>query len=130
MVSLRHTSRPSGFISLGTNDLYTIFFLLQGVTIFLLFDLKRKIYYLIYEKIMGQPHPSIRRHRLLKAPGHVISSVIAATTTGSLATVQKSPQDEDAAGMIVEAFNATSTGSSNTEEVEEDEQQQRFVGKS
>ena len=56
--------------------------------------------------------------------------MVTATTTGSLATVQKSPQDEDAAGMIVEAFNATSTGSSNTEEVEEDEQQQRFVGKS
>ena len=111
--------------------MYSYFFpSFQGVTIFLLFDLKRKIYYLIYEKIMGQPHPSIRRHRLLKAPGHVISSMVTATTTGSLATVQKSPQDEDAAGMIVEAFNATSTGSSNTEEVEEDEQQQRFVGKS
>lgn len=114
------------------------------MTIFLLFDLKRKIYYLIFEKIMGKPHPSVRRHRLLKAPGHVISSVVATSslqaTTNS--AVQKSVKsqassgvdiddDADAVASMVEAFNATST-SSNTEleDEEEDEQQQRFVGKS
>ena len=107
------------------------------MTIFLLFDLKRKIYYLIFEKIMGKPHPSVRRHRLLKAPGHVISSVVA---TSSLATttnqVQKSVRSQASSAGVdiddadaVEAFNATSS-SSNTELEEEDEQQQRFVGKS
>ena len=108
------------------------------MTIFLLFDLKRKIYYLIFEKIMGKPHPSVRRHRLLKAPGHVISSVVAtsslATTTNS--SVQKSARSQASSAGVdiddadaVEAFNATSS-SSNTELEEEDEQQQRFVGKS
>ena len=108
------------------------------MTIFLLFDLKRKIYYLIFEKIMGKPHPSVRRHRLLKAPGHVISSVVAtsslATTTNS--SVQKSVRSQASSAGVdiddadaVEAFNATSS-SSNTELEEEDEQQQRFVGKS
>lgn len=110
------------------------------MTIFLLFDLKRKIYYLIFEKIMGKPHPSVRRHRLLKAPGHVISSVVA---TSSLATtnssVQKSVRSQASSAGVdiddadaVEAFNATSSTSSNTEleDEEEDEQQQRFVGKS
>ena len=116
------------------------------MTIFLLFDLKRKIYYLIFEKIMGKPHPSVRRHRLLKAPGHVISSVVATSslqaTTNTNSAVQKSVKsqassgvdiddDADAVASMVEAFNATST-SSNTEleDEEEDEQQQRFVGKS
>ena len=111
------------------------------MTIFLLFDLKRKIYYLIFEKIMGKPHPSVRRHRLLKAPGHVISSVVAtsslATTTNS--SVQKSVRSQASSAGVdiddadaVEAFNATSSTSSNTEleDEEEDEQQQRFVGKS
>ena len=111
------------------------------MTIFLLFDLKRKIYYLIFEKIMGKPHPSVRRHRLLKAPGHVISSVVATSSLQATA-VQKSVKsqassgvdiddDADAVASMVEAFNATST-SSNTEleNEEEDEQQQRFVGKS
>ena len=86
---------------------------------------------------MGKPHPSVRRHRLLKAPGHVISSVVA---TSSLATtnssVQKSVRSQASSAGVdiddadaVEAFNATSS-SSNTELEEEDEQQQRFVGKS
>ena len=86
---------------------------------------------------MGKPHPSVRRHRLLKAPGHVISSVVA---TSSLATtnssVQKSARSQASSAGVdiddadaVEAFNATSS-SSNTELEEEDEQQQRFVGKS
>ena len=87
---------------------------------------------------MGKPHPSVRRHRLLKAPGHVISSVVAtsslATTTNS--SVQKSVRSQASSAGVdiddadaVEAFNATSS-SSNTEPEEEDEQQQRFVGKS
>ena len=87
---------------------------------------------------MGKPHPSVRRHRLLKAPGHVISSVVA---TSSLATtnssVQKSARSQASSAGVdiddadaVEAFNATSSTSSNTELEEEDEQQQRFVGKS
>ena len=90
---------------------------------------------------MGKPHPSVRRHRLLKAPGHVISSVVATSSLQATA-VQKSVKsqassgvdiddDADAVASMVEAFNATST-SSNTEleDEEEDEQQQRFVGKS
>eukprot|EP00093_Oithona_nana_P013288 13288.XXX_936882_940044_1 [CDS] Oithona nana genome sequencing. len=77
---------------------------LQGVTIFLLFDLKRKIYYLIFEKIMGKPHPSVRRHRLLKAPGHVISSVVATSslqaTTNS--AVQKSVKSQASSGVDID----------------------------
>ena len=34
--------------------------------IFLLFDLKAKIYYMTYEKVMGRPHPTVRKHRLLR----------------------------------------------------------------
>ena len=106
------------------------------MTIFLLFDLKRKIYYLIFEKIMGKPHPSVRRHRLLKAPGHVISSVVATSSLATTNQVQKSARSQASSAGVdiddadaVEAFNATSS-SSNTELEEEDEQQQRFVGKS
>lgn len=106
------------------------------MTIFLLFDLKRKIYYLIFEKIMGKPHPSVRRHRLLKAPGHVISSVVATSSLATTNQVQKSVRSQASSAGVdiddadaVEAFNATSS-SSNTELEEEDEQQQRFVGKS
>ena len=107
------------------------------MTIFLLFDLKRKIYYLIFEKIMGKPHPSVRRHRLLKAPGHVISSVVATSSLATTNQVQKSARSQASSAGVdiddadaVEAFNATSSTSSNTELEEEDEQQQRFVGKS
>lgn len=32
--------------------------------IFILFDLKRKIYYMAYEKILGSPHPDLRKRRL------------------------------------------------------------------
>ena len=106
------------------------------MTIFLLFDLKRKIYYLIFEKIMGKPHPSVRRHRLLKAPGHVISSVVATSSLATTNQVQNSARSQASSAGVdiddadaVEAFNATSS-SSNTELEEEDEQQQRFVGKS
>ena len=41
--------------------------------IVLLFDLKAKIYYMTYEKVMGKPHPMVRKHRLLRAgPGLVL----------------------------------------------------------
>ena len=84
---------------------------------------------------MGKPHPSVRRHRLLKAPGHVISSVVATSSLATTNQVQKSVRSQASEGVdiddadAVEAFNATSS-SSNTELEEEDEQQQRFVGKS
>ena len=42
------------------------FAVLQGVVIFVVFDLKSKIYFMMYEKIMGKPHPSIRKHRLAR----------------------------------------------------------------
>ena len=88
---------------------------------------------------MGKPHPSVRRHRLLKAPGHVISSVVATSSLATTNQVQKSARSQASSAGVdiddadavhaVEAFNATSS-SSNTELEEEDEQQQRFVGKS
>ena len=85
---------------------------------------------------MGKPHPSVRRHRLLKAPGHVISSVVATSSLATTNQVQKSVRSQASSAGVdiddadaVEAFNATSS-SSNTELEEEDEQQQRFVGKS
>ena len=73
----------------------------------------------------------------MKAPGHVISSVVATSSLATTNQVQKSTVRSQAssAGVdiddadAVEAFNATSS-SSNTELEEEDEQQQRFVGKS
>ena len=44
--------------------------------IVLLFDLKGKIYYMTYEKVMGKPHPMVRKHRLLRA-GPAIAVAIA-----------------------------------------------------
>ena len=32
----------------------------------LLFDLKSKIYFMAYEKLMGRPHPSLKQHHLRK----------------------------------------------------------------
>lgn len=38
--------------------------ILQGAFIFLCFNLKLKIYYQAYEKIMGRPHPAVRLKKL------------------------------------------------------------------
>lgn len=53
-----------------TNSLWYPFVVLhgfQGVLIFVLFDLKAKIYYMTYEKVMGKPHPMVRKHGLKRA---------------------------------------------------------------
>ncbi|TRY68695.1 hypothetical protein TCAL_09669, partial [Tigriopus californicus] len=39
---------------------------LQGVIIFFLFDLKPKIYFFAFEKIVGRPHPNYKKSRLRK----------------------------------------------------------------
>ena len=124
MVSVCGFSRPAGEISKSRfAKTYFTIFLLQGITIFLLFDLKRKIYYMAYEMVMGRPHPSVRRHRLLKAalPG-VAGLSLGATSCSS--SVQKSVKSQVSreADSIAEASNATSTGEESN--IEED---QRFV---
>lgn len=43
---------------------YLLFF--QGVIIFFLFDLKPKIYFLAFEKIVGRPHPYYKKRKLRK----------------------------------------------------------------
>ena len=32
----------------------------QGILIFLMFDLRPKIYYMAFEKVTGKPHPALR----------------------------------------------------------------------
>ena len=32
--------------------------------IFVFYDLKPKIYYMAYEKVMGKPHPAVRQKKL------------------------------------------------------------------
>lgn len=36
---------------------------MQGIAILLLYDLKVKVYYVAYEKLMGRPHPSLKRRK-------------------------------------------------------------------
>ena len=85
------------------------------MAIFLLFDLKRKIYYMAYEKIMGRPHPSVRRHRLLKASLPGVGGLSLGAT--SCSSVQKSVKSQASReDSVAEATNATSTGESNTDE--------------
>ena len=46
------------------------FFISQGLYIFIFFDLKRKIYYKVYEKIVGRPHPEMRKQKMRQL-GHI-----------------------------------------------------------
>merc|ERR1712105_305908 len=36
---------------------------LQGTFIFIFFDMKKKVYYTAYEKILGKPHPNRKSNR-------------------------------------------------------------------
>ena len=63
-----------------------------------------------YEKVMGRPHPSVRRHRLLKAALPGVNTVISQSTSCNT-SVQKSVKSQPSREESIEAFNATSTSS-------------------
>ena len=77
-----------------------------------------------YEKVMGRPHPSVRRHRLLKAalPGVAGLSLGATSCSSSVQKSVKSQVSREADSIAEAASNATSTGEESN--IEED---QRFV---
>lgn len=55
---------------------FVVFHGFQGLVIFLLFDLKAKIYYMTYEKVMGKPHPNVRKHGLKRASGDIAEKTV------------------------------------------------------
>ena len=52
------------------NSMTFVLFFSQGLYIFIFFDLKRKIYYKVYEKIVGRPHPEMRKQKMRQL-GHL-----------------------------------------------------------
>ena len=73
--------------------------------IVLLFDLKGKIYYMTYEKVMGKPHPMVRKHRLLRA-------VAVAGPAVAVATAEKRLQPSSQQSLVqkLSVSNASSSG--------------------
>ena len=37
---------------------------MQGLLVLVFFDLRRKIYYMCYEKVMGRPHQAVRAKKM------------------------------------------------------------------
>ena len=67
----------------------------QGVLIFVLFDLKRKVYFVAFEKVVGRPHPKFHRTRPIKNYANP-------TSISSEATRAPTPRPSFAEDEIVE----------------------------
>lgn len=82
------------------------FSILQGILIFALFDVKPKVYFVAYEKVVGRPHPLFHRSRPIKAYTYPTSISSEAARGPSLIEDAEQPEDNivlpDDEGDVVE----------------------------
>ena len=74
---------------------FVFYFRIQGVIIFVLFDLKSKVYFVGYEKIMGRPHPTLHRSRPIENFATSISSEAAVEPEESLEDDLEDEEEDD-----------------------------------
>ena len=90
--------------------LFIIFNSLQGTFIFIFFDLKWKVYYTAYEKIMGKPHPNKGKAKTLGKQTNTSSRMSSSRETPSRGTGKSSPlptkkEDQSKKGVSIDNTN-------------------------